>query len=99
MIALSVVFLILAVLQIKYSILDALVLAVIAGTYFRGWQTKRRGYVYAASILAVSFALIEILVFLALYIDGILNGETGDLRLTPSMLGIITLPIILKYRQ
>ena len=99
MILLAAAFLGLAILQIKYSIPDALVLVVISATYFRGWQTKKKGYEYAASILAVSFALIEILAFLAIYIDSLISGETGDLVVTPAMFGILTLPVVLKYRQ
>jgi hypothetical protein len=95
---LSAVFLILSMAQAKYGIADALVLGVIAVTYFRGWQTKNESYAYVATILSLAFASLEILAALAGYANEMISGEVAELNITPAMLGILLFPVIKMKR-
>jgi hypothetical protein len=102
--ALSIVFALLALAEAKFSgVADALVMVVISLTYFRGWMVGRKsggedgkGYALAATLLAVSFAIIQVLSMLACFVDSVMTGEVC-VKPTPSMFGLLLLPQM--YRQ
>ncbi len=93
---LSLVFLVLALITARENALDALVLVVVAATYFKGWRKGSRGYLYAATILAVIFATLCLLILIANVIDAVVTGESLELKLNPGIVGFITLPLLLK---
>ncbi len=59
------IFGVLAWFEVKRSFMNAFVLAVISVTFLKGFIVKKRSYGFVASIIAVIFAFLMTLVFLA----------------------------------
>ncbi len=80
-------FAIMALLELKSSIFNAFVLFTISATFLKGFIVKKENYYFVASIIALAFAILMLLVFLA----G--NG------LSYGLAGFVTLPYIAMRRR
>jgi hypothetical protein len=84
---LAVLFAILASLEVERSFMNAFVLTTISAVYLKGFLVRKTSYAFVASIIAVIFAILQTLVFLA-------NGE-----ISYGIVGYLSLPIVLWYRK
>ncbi len=80
---LAVFFAILAILEIKNSVIDAFVLLTIAATFLKGAIVKKKSYELVGSMLATVFGVLMILAYMA----------TKEFSF--GILGVVTLPIFL----
>ena len=95
-IVMSAIFVLAGVMETSINLINAFTLLVIAIVYFRGYQ-KGISYTYTASLIAVIFALLSLLVLIASFVDNLLVG-TG-LSLSWSLIGFVSLPLILRIKQ
>ena len=83
----AILFAVLAWFEANGSFMNAFVLLVIAITFFKGFIVKRRSYGFVASMIAVIFAILMTLVFLAV----------GSFSY--GIFGYSTLPAFIWYRR
>jgi len=82
-----ILFVILAWFEAKKSFMNAFVLLVIAITFFKGFIVKKKSYEFVASMIAVIFAILMTLVFLAI----------GSFSY--GIFGFFALPALIWYRR
>ena len=90
-----VVFALLGAMEAKINPINAFVLFVIALTYFRGIQ-RGKSYIFSASLIATTFALLSLLTLIASYVNSLLLGEEFKLSLEWSLAGLICFPVLFK---
>jgi len=87
----------LALIEAKNSLLNAFVLFTIATTYFRGWRKKSKAYTATASILALCFASLSMLIMLAYAVNAAFFGEA--FKFETGIVGFVTIPLLLKLKK
>jgi len=94
--ALALIFMALAVLEARNSVLNTFVLLTIAATYFKG---AKKGYAYmmAASLIAVCFAAVSGLSMLASVINA--TFFEGQKSFEVGIVGFVSLIPLLKLRR
>ena len=82
----GVLFVVIAWFEAKKSFMNTFVLLVIAMTFFKGFIVKKKSYGFVASMIAIIFAILMTLVFLA----------TGSFSY--GIFGYLALPAFVWYR-
>jgi hypothetical protein len=90
----SSIFILAGAMETTMNPVNAFTLFVIAMVYFRGLQ-RGNSYIYTASLLAVVFAVLSLLVMGASFADSLLSG-TFKISTDWGLIGFVSLPMVFR---
>ena len=94
-IVMSLIFLLLGVMEASTNPINAFVLFVTALIFFRSIQ-RGESYIFSASLVASTFALLSLLTLIASYANSLLLGEEFRLSFEWALVGLVCLPMLCR---